>query len=118
MKSLSSLAFVGLLLETIPVLAETVTVEPGEHLQEEADKLNPGDIAKYWEQQWFLLNGHVAWARMPVTMQKPAMLVDGKPDVPWPPDKVDVDKAFYDHHCLIWETDRDALDVICDARAP
>jgi len=111
-KSLSSLAFVGLLLGTSPLLAETVTAEPGERLQEEAETLSSPDFARYWEQQWSLLGGHVAWARLPVNMLKPAMLVDGKPDVPWPRDKVDVDKAFHDHHCLIWETDRDALDVI------
>ena len=43
MKSLSSLAIVGLLLAANPVFADTVTVEPGQSLQEAADKLQPGD---------------------------------------------------------------------------
>jgi len=112
MKPLASLIVASLLLAAAPLFGETVNVGPGQSLQGAANKLNPGDIAKYWEQQWSLLKAHVAWARLPVAVLKPAMLIDGKPDVPWPRDKVDVDKAFQDHHCLIWETDRDALDVI------
>lgn len=43
MKSPLSLTFVGLLLAANPLFAETVTVEPGQSLQEAADKLNLGD---------------------------------------------------------------------------
>jgi hypothetical protein len=43
MKSIFSFAMAGLLLAATPVFAETVTVEPGQSLQEAADKLNPGD---------------------------------------------------------------------------
>jgi hypothetical protein len=42
-KSLISLTFVGLLLATNPLLAETVKVDPGQSLQEAADNLQPGD---------------------------------------------------------------------------
>ena len=43
MKPLSSLTIIGLLLAANPLFAETVTVEPGQSLQEAADKLQPGD---------------------------------------------------------------------------
>jgi len=43
MKSLFSLSIVGLLLAASTVFAETVTVEPGQNLQEAVDKLAPGD---------------------------------------------------------------------------
>ncbi|KPK42838.1 MAG: hypothetical protein AMK72_13995 [Planctomycetes bacterium SM23_25] len=98
---------------TVLVALTVMAAEPGAAESHAASGAgSDGEFAKYWEQQWSLLKAHLAWARLPVTMLKPAMLVDGKPDVPWPRDKVDVDKAFQDHHCLIWETDRDALDVI------
>ena len=43
MKSLVSLTIVGLLLAPAPLLAKTVNVQPGQSLQEAADKLQPGD---------------------------------------------------------------------------
>jgi hypothetical protein len=43
MRSLSSLTLVSLLLAAPSLFAETVTVEPGQSLQEAADKLQPGD---------------------------------------------------------------------------
>ncbi len=43
MKSFLSIMIVGLLLAANPVFAETVNVEPGQSLQEAADKLQPGD---------------------------------------------------------------------------
>jgi len=43
MKSPLSLAFVCLLSAATPLFAETVTVRPGQSLQEAADKLQPGD---------------------------------------------------------------------------
>ena len=43
MKSFSSLTIVSLLFVANPIRAETVTVKPGQSLQEAADKLKPGD---------------------------------------------------------------------------
>jgi len=43
MKLLSSLAVAGLLLAASPLFAETVTVGPGQSLQEASDRLQPGD---------------------------------------------------------------------------
>ena len=43
MKSLSFLTIVSLLFVASPIPAETVTVKPGQSLQEAADKLKPGD---------------------------------------------------------------------------
>ena len=43
MKSPLCLAFLGLLLTATPLFAETLTVRPGQSLQEAADKLEPGD---------------------------------------------------------------------------
>ena len=43
MKLLMSLTIAGLLLTAKPFYAETVTVQPGQSLQEAADKLQPGD---------------------------------------------------------------------------
>jgi hypothetical protein len=39
-------------------------------------------------------------------------LKGGIPDAPYRPGEVDMAKVFLDNHCLIWETDRDALDVL------
>jgi hypothetical protein len=79
------------------------------------------NLASCREEQWRLLNNHVVWAKggpmvkwdakaEPTT--KPVMLVGGKPDAPYRPGEVDIDRVFLDNHCLIWQTDRDALDVI------
>ncbi|MBM4020610.1 MAG: hypothetical protein FJ288_20210, partial [Planctomycetes bacterium] len=43
MRTLGSLATVCLLFAVGPLVAETVTVQPGQRLQEAADKLQPGD---------------------------------------------------------------------------
>lgn len=43
MRVLASLTITSLLLGASPLSAETVTVKPGQSLQEAADKLNPGD---------------------------------------------------------------------------
>jgi len=76
-------------------------------------------LAAYWEAQWGVLNNHVAWAKGPpivpgINMHryKPILLKGGIPDAPYRPGEVDLGKVFLDNHCLIWETDRDALDVL------
>jgi len=71
MRSLSSLTIVSLLLAAIPVFAETVTVEPGQSLQEAADKLQPGDtllLAEGTYHQSFILTKS-GTAEKPITVK-------------------------------------------------
>ena len=76
-------------------------------------------LAAYWEAQWGVLSNHVAWANGPPIVPgikehryKPILLKGGIPDAPYRPGEVDPGKVFLDNHCLIWEADRDALDVL------
>jgi hypothetical protein len=71
MRSTSSLTFVALLLAANAVFAETVTVEPGQSLQEAADKLQPGDtllLAEGTYYQSFELNTS-GTAERPITIK-------------------------------------------------
>jgi hypothetical protein len=100
---------------------------PAEPVREQAAPERDPAFDRYWVEQWDLLNNHVTWAKggpivtwelgapgggRNIRTYKPVMLVGGKPDAPYRPGEVDLDKVFLDNHCLIWETDRDALDVV------
>ena len=71
MKSLMPFTFVGLLFAANPLLAETVKVDPGQSLQEAADKLQPGDtllLAEGTYYQTFELNNS-GTADTPITIK-------------------------------------------------
>ena len=79
-----------------------------------------GDFAAYWEGQWDLLNKHIEWSRSETIKSgpdyeflRPTRLVDGVPNLPYPAEApLDPARVYRDHHCLIWESDRDALDIL------
>jgi hypothetical protein len=83
-----------------------------------------GDFAAYWEGQWELLNKHIEWSQSQSVnvnpsgrgggFLRPVRRVNGEPVLPpYPPDAgVDWARAYADEQCLIWDSDRDALDIL------